>query len=114
MNEPTFPNIVNIGGLSYETKLDQILVQLNVSYSEYLWWNSNNKIRVTIPPELYTESTEDSGGRRASMNIGKAALQDRRSRSMSVKKEKTPNKEKDFKVMLTNEYIILFRLEFDK
>ena len=48
-----FPNIVNIGGMSYETRLDQILEQLEVPYKEYLWWNSSNKLKLTLPPELY-------------------------------------------------------------
>lgn len=51
--EPIYPNIVNIGKISHETRLDQVLAQIGLKYSDYIWWSSNDKIKCRIPPELY-------------------------------------------------------------
>jgi len=45
--------VLNLGNVYGATKLDQILEQLGVSESDYLYWNSKDKIKIRIPPELY-------------------------------------------------------------
>ena len=51
--EPIYPNVINIGNVSGRTRLDQILEQLLIKEENYLYWTSNDKVKVIIPPELY-------------------------------------------------------------
>lgn len=46
--EPIYPYYINIGQVG-ETKLDHVLRLLGVSHEQFIWWNSDIKMKAQIP-----------------------------------------------------------------
>jgi hypothetical protein len=54
--KPFYNTILQIGQVQTKTKLEQIMDQLGISEQEYVWYNSNQNVKVTIPLELYQDN----------------------------------------------------------
>jgi hypothetical protein len=100
-----FKNVVNIGKSSTKPKLEQILEQLEVPYSDFIWWNSSNKIKVTIPPELYVQVMTTS---RASIHVDKESMQRAKGMSVKINSKASLLTHQDPKLMITKNMLILF------
>lgn len=52
--DPIYPNVINIGNVNGMTLLEQVLDQLVIKEENFIYWTSKDKVKVMIPPELYT------------------------------------------------------------
>jgi len=53
MDEPLYPQVLNIGKASGYQRLDQVMDQIGVKEEDFIWWSSSSKLKVKIPPQLY-------------------------------------------------------------
>ena len=51
--KPIYDEVINIGNVSGFAKLDQVMEQLYIKPSEYIYWNSKDTIKIKIPDTLY-------------------------------------------------------------
>lgn len=97
-----------IGKSSTQPRLEQILEQLEIPYKDYIWWNSINKIKITIPPELYTQN---SGTTRGSIRVDKESMAKHRGQSIKINQKACLLTHADPKIMITKDQLIMFYVE---
>ena len=57
--EPVYPDEIDLGNQNSESRLDQVLEQLNIKRDDYVWWNQDHHIEVKIPNQLYDPTFQD-------------------------------------------------------
>ena len=51
--KPIYKNVIAIGALNRLTRLDQILLQIDIPLGDYVYWSSDVKLRIEISPNHY-------------------------------------------------------------
>ena len=114
MDEPLYPQVLNIGKASGYQRLDQVMDQIGVKEEQFIWWSSSSKLQVKIPPQLYqgqvqAASPQDLGLKRL-QTFSKKELE-ANAKFANVLTEESVLNHKDVKIMLTVEFIFIFYLE---
>jgi hypothetical protein len=53
LKPPIFEEVINMGKITGKTILQQVLEQLELYMNkDYVWWNNDKKIKVTIPNDV--------------------------------------------------------------
>ena len=47
--EPIYKGTINIGCLSYKSRVDQVIEQLGIDQEDFIYWTSRDPIKVEIP-----------------------------------------------------------------
>ena len=56
--KPIYPNVIAIGVINRQTRLDQILLQLDIPVSDYVYWTSDVQLKVQLSPKHYVPSLD--------------------------------------------------------
>lgn len=115
---PVYQQITAIGDVNGKTKLQQICDQLYIREDQYVWYNSNQSLKVEIPPELYQDSFDlfekldmRSGISRSSNRGTKGSNQQQQLVDSAMSNKDSVLTAKHPKVLLTKETLYIFALK---